>query len=99
MNLRITALVLFFSIQAVPGAHAATAMLPGDAENGKKLHAAQCAGCHNTVMYTGKDRKIKTVEGLMAQVEACNRNLKKSFSPDQVSDLVLYLNEAFYKFE
>ncbi len=80
-------------------AQAETALLPGNAANGKTLHAAHCAGCHDSSLYTRKNRKITTVEGLIGQVNGCNKQLKKNFSGDQVNDLVLYLNEAYYKFK
>lgn len=94
----IFSVVCILAIAPAAGA-GGTAMLPGDAAHGKKLHDAQCVGCHNTAMYTAKDRKIKTVEGLMAQVAACNNNLKQNLSSQQMDDLVSYLNETFYKFE
>ncbi len=80
-------------------AQAATALLPGNAANGKTLHAASCAGCHDATVYTRKNRKITTVEGLIGQVNGCNKQLGKNFTRDQVNDIVLHLNEAYYKFK
>jgi cytochrome c553 len=80
-------------------AQADTAMLPGNASNGKTLHAANCAGCHDASVYTRKNRKVGTVEGLAGQVNACNKQLSKNFNRDQVNDIVLHLNEAYYKFK
>lgn len=80
-------------------AQAATALLPGNAGNGKTLHAANCTGCHDSSVYTRKDRKITSVEGLIGQVNGCNKQLSKNFSRDQVNDIVLHLNEAYYKFK
>ena len=34
------------------------AALPGDSAEGKRLHDANCMGCHNTSIYTRKDRLI-----------------------------------------
>lgn len=83
----------------VTNAHADTALLPGDADAGKKLHAAQCVACHDSKVYTRKDRRVKSVGGLIKQVEICNRQLKKELSRDQMNGLVAYLNETFYRFE
>lgn len=76
-----------------------TALLPGDAANGKKLLAVHCMECHDTGVYTRKDRRIKSLGGLIGQVEACNRLLKKELTPAQVNDLIAYLNETYYRFE
>ena len=40
----------------MPSAYAAA--LPGDSAEGKRLHDANCMGCHNTGIYTRKDRLI-----------------------------------------
>lgn len=80
-------------------AQAETAMLPGNAANGKNLHATNCSGCHDTGVYTRKDRKLSSVEGLIGQVNGCNKQLGKNFTRDQVNDIVLHLNEAYYKFK
>lgn len=77
----------------------AESMLPGDAAKGKQLHDAGCVSCHGSEVYTRKDRRIKTVEGLIGQVNACNRNLSRSYSNAQLNDLTKYLNETYYKFQ
>ena len=35
----------------------AYAELPGDSVDGKRLHDANCMGCHDTGIYTRKDRR------------------------------------------
>lgn len=81
------------------GARAETALLPGDAAKGRALHAAQCTSCHNASIYTRKDRRVKTLPGLIGQVEGCNTQLDKQLSHEQVNDLIAYLNEAYYRFK
>ena len=76
----------------------AAALLPGDAANGKRLHAGGCLACHDSRVYTRPDRKLKTVEGLMGQVRMCNQQLNTNLSREQLNDIVKYLNESFYKF-
>ncbi len=93
---------LLISQQAV-----ALATLLGEAENGGKLLDARCSACHvnmfggdGSAIYTREEHSVKTVEGLMARVEACNVNTQNGeLSADQMDDLTAYLNEAFYKFE
>lgn len=91
-------LLALFVLGAAP-AIADTALLPGNAEQGKKLHAANCTGCHDAAVYTRKNRRVNSIGGLVAQVQACNRQLKKGLSHDQMNDLIAYLNETYYKFE
>ncbi len=83
------------------------ALLLGDAENGEEIHTSQCAGCHagrfadeGNEIYTRENRNVKTVEGLMRQVELCNANTQNgTLSAPEVDDIVVYLNEAFYRFD
>jgi len=79
-------------------------LLPGDVNRGKTLYEAKCTGCHislvggnGTAIHTRRDRRIKTPEGLLAQVNGCNRQLNAGLSPEQVKDIVAYLYQAFYK--
>jgi cytochrome c5 len=37
---------------------ACAAELPGDSADGKRLHDANCMGCHDTGVYTRKDRLV-----------------------------------------
>lgn len=80
--------------------------LLGDPNNGKLIHQEKCAACHigkfggdGSEIYVRDDRRIKTVEGLMAQVESCDRQIKIGLNDNQINDLVIYLNESYYKFE
>ncbi len=80
--------------------------LLGDADNGAQIHQAQCVNCHaekfggdESKIYTREDRRVKTVEGLMAQVEFCNNQLRTNLNDDEINDLVKYLSDTFYKFD
>ena len=51
-------------------------MADGDIANGKKLYSAsKCNQCHGTEVFTRKDRKVKNLAGLEAQVRRCDSNL------------------------
>lgn len=83
----------------------ADALLPGDAAKGKAAHDKQCISCHvdmvggdGSKVYTRKDRKIKSIEGLMGQVKGCNQQVGAKFSKDDVDNVVNYLNTTYYKF-
>ena len=77
-------------------AHAA---VPGDGAEGKRLHDASCMGCHDTSVYTRKDHKVLSLDGLEQQVENCTHMAKKKFSPAEQQDIVKYLNDQFYRFQ
>jgi mono/diheme cytochrome c family protein len=93
------ALLALSALPIAPTVAADTALLPGNATAGKKLHAANCVGCHDDKVYTRTPRRVNSVGGLVGQVEFCNQQLKKGLSKDQLNDLIAYLNEAYYKFE
>jgi cytochrome c553 len=75
------------------------ALLLGDATRGSTLHTQNCQGCHDSTMYSRPNRRIQSVEGLMAQVEICNSQLRRGLSKEQRDDLVKYLNDSYYKFK
>jgi hypothetical protein len=79
----------------VTSAHAA---LPGDGAVGKRLHDANCMGCHDTAVYARKDRIVRSLDGLKRQLEDCSHMAKKEFSPAEVQNIMKYLNDAFYRF-
>jgi len=40
----------------------AYAELPGDSADGKRLHDANCMGCHDIVIYTREDRLVQSLD-------------------------------------
>lgn len=98
---RLSALILVLPLNAM-----AAALLPGDAENGKKLHDSNsCLSCHAQMtggkpdmLYTRTDRKVNNLGQLIGQVSGCNRMQKVGLDENGVNDVVKYLNESFYKF-
>ncbi len=86
---------LFMAIALVPGARAA---LPGNSAEGKRLHDANCTGCHNTGVYTRKDRSVRSMDGLKQQLENCSHMAGKRFSAIETQNLLEYLNDTFYQF-
>lgn len=90
---------LLLAIALAAGAQpAAAALLLGDAANGRRLHDKHCFACHDARIYVRPNRRVKSVEGLMGQVDTCNRMLAKQFDKDELRDLVKYLNDAYYRF-
>ncbi len=91
---RIGQTLLIFAL--LPSAHAA---LPGDSAAGKRLHDANCTGCHDTSVYTRKNRSVHTLDELKGQLQSCGHMTNKNFSTADTQNLVKYLNDQFYKFQ
>ncbi len=81
----------------VSSAYAAS--LPGDSANGERLLDANCMACHQTDIFTRKDRKVQSLDALKEQLVACSHAAKKDFSASEMQDLLKYLNDQFYHFE
>jgi len=80
----------------MPSAYAAS--LPGDSDDGKRLHDANCMGCHDTSVFTRKDRVVQSLDALKKQLASCTHMAKKEFSASETQDLLEYLNDQFYHF-
>ncbi len=80
------------------------AFAAGDAAAGKALSDKDCVTCHQRQfgdanrIYLRADRKVRTPEQLMAQVQRCNTELATNYFPDDEEHVAAYLNLAFYKF-
>jgi len=70
---------------------------PGDAALGKKLHDANCTGCHNTSVYTRKDHQIKSLAALNEKLSACTHAAQVTLTDEEQQHIVRYLNDQFYK--
>ena len=53
-------------IVLMPSAYAA--QLPGDSADGSFLHDVNCRGCHDTGIYTRKERRIRSLDALKGQL-------------------------------
>lgn len=92
-------IVLATPLLLLATATAEAALLAGDAGRGQALHAKQCVACHGNEVYTRPNRRVKSVEGLIGQVNGCVRQIGLQLDRDQINDLVKYLDESFYKFK
>jgi hypothetical protein len=77
------------------GALAATS---GDKTDGKRLHEANCAGCHDSSVYTRKTRSVNSLDALKQQLETCGHASNKNLTPIEKQHIIKYLNDAFYHF-
>jgi len=89
-------LCVLLMILLMPSAYAAE--LPGDSADGKRLHDANCMGCHDTSIYTRKDRLIQSLDALKERLGDCSHMAKKEFSANETQNIIKYLNDQFYHF-
>ena len=82
-------------ILLIPSAYAA---LPGDSVDGKRLHDVNCKGCHDTGIYTRKDRLVRSLDALKQQLNGCSHMARKELSAVETQNIVKYLNDEFYQF-
>ncbi|HJV25639.1 MAG TPA: hypothetical protein VJ673_08120 [Aromatoleum sp.] len=87
-------LLMIFASSAAPG----FAAVPGDSAEGQRLHTANCTSCHDSGVYTRKDRTVRSLDELKQQLQACSHNAKKDFSPTEMQSLVKFLNDRYYHF-
>ena len=83
-------------ILLMPSAYAA--VLPGDGADGKRLHDANCMGCHDTGIYTRKDHLVRSLDALKERLGGCSHMAKKEFSATETQNIIKYLNDQFYQF-
>ncbi|GMQ87767.1 MAG: hypothetical protein BMS9Abin08_0974 [Gammaproteobacteria bacterium] len=69
-----------------------------DADRGKKLHDKYCTKCHGSEVYTRKDSFINSRAALGKQVKRCQLNVGAQWLDGDISDVVHYLNQSFYRF-
>ncbi len=70
----------------------------GDAARGEKIHEV-CLDCHGTSLYVKQDRKVKSLDQLRKETLRWGDYYSPAFSPQDVDDVVAYLNRDFYKFK
>ena len=79
---------------------AATSALPAaDIDKGKALVAEHCTKCHNDRVYTRKDRRVKSLDGLDQQVRRCETALGLKWFDDDIENVAAYLNKNYYHFK
>jgi|GEM_PF-107653 hypothetical protein len=83
-------------ILLMPSAYAVA--LPGDSADGKRLHDANCMGCHDTGIYTRKDRLVQSLDALKKRLGDCSHMANKEFSASETQNIIKYLNYQFYQF-
>ena len=67
-------------------------------ERGRQLYENQCQACHSSLLHTKKARKIETLGALQQRVATWGIHAGQDWGSDEVNDVTLYLERAFYHF-
>lgn len=70
-----------------------------DLEEAKEMYTEDCTKCHDSKVFTRKDRKVKNLLALKKQVHSCVANTGASWFEEDEENVVNYLSETFYKFD
>ena len=78
--------------------------LPTLAETAGKIDAKsflqeKCSSCHDSSVYTRKERRVDSFSRLDSQVRMCDAQLGTKMFDEDVSSVVNYLNDNYYHFE
>jgi mono/diheme cytochrome c family protein len=71
---------------------------PQDAERGKALYQTHCGGCHYERVHDRLRPAVKDLAELRDMVARWAPQAKRSFTLDEIEDIVQYLNESHYRF-
>jgi len=69
-----------------------------DLERGRALYQNHCVVCHTSKVHRREPPLPLSVEELRAVVTIWARHEKLPWSPDEIEDVVQYLDRAFYRF-
>ena len=67
-----------------------------DLQRGKLLYETHCANCHTERLHGREKPSVKNMADLRDTVTRWARQAKRSFTLDELEDLVQYLNRSHY---
>lgn len=59
----------------------------------------KCSGCHDSSIYTRKNRRVDSLSRLNSQVRMCDAQLGTNLFDEDVTAIVNYLNDSYYHFD
>ena len=67
--------------------------------NGELRDDVTCSDCHEPASYKRPERQAMTYGNIRYWVGACNLTMDAGWFPDEVEDVVAYLNREYYQYE
>ena len=83
---------------ALAASLAAPGVRAGDAGRGRALYESHCASCHSQSVHGREKRVARDFEDVRAWVARWNANLALHWGEEEIEDVTLYLNGAYYRF-
>lgn len=77
---------------------AASSADAADRERGSALYENHCTACHEDWVYKRVQRKVKSLDELRRRVAGWSEHAALNWKPEEIEDVVIYLDEEFYKF-
>ena len=68
-----------------------------DLQRGKLLYETHCATCHTEKLHHRDKTVVKSMADLRDMVARWAQQTKRSFTLDELEDVVLYLNQSHYR--
>ena len=59
----------------------------------------KCGACHDSSIYTRKNRRVDSLSRLNSQVRMCDAQLGTSLFDEDITSIVNYLNDNYYHFD
>jgi len=70
-----------------------------DLQRGKLLYETHCATCHTEKLHHRDKTVVKSMADLRDMVARWAQQTKRSFTLDELEDVVLYLNQSHYRLQ
>ena len=67
-------------------------------DRGAELYELRCGGCHGQSVHSREKRVAADFRAVREWVERWNAALGGQWSPDEVSEVTIYLNRRYYRF-
>lgn len=73
--------------------------LAQEIQRGRLLYETQCATCHTERLHDREKSKIRSIVELRAEVTRWSRETRQRFTPEDIEEVVRFLNQTHYRLE
>jgi mono/diheme cytochrome c family protein len=71
---------------------------PADPARGRALYEQRCQGCHSESVHARPKRTARDLEDVRRWVSRWNDSLSLAWDAEEIDDVALYLNGAYYRY-